>query len=153
MYRKRSSEETDAGTSSTNEDFDKLPRQKRGLSVSTVEKWILDYDKTLNTSTWLGYDKTGRNQVARLKCKVCQRFVDKIRGSRNFSTAFIDGSENLQTTSFKDHAKPTCAKGRWYIWKKNNPKTFVTVLLLPGHFFTWTLKPRQRSRESLTWHT
>ena len=63
MYRKRSSEETDAGTSSTNEDFDKLPRQKRGLSVSTVEKWILDYDKTLNTSTWLGYDKTGRNQV------------------------------------------------------------------------------------------
>ena len=104
MYRKRSSEETDAGTSSTSEDFDKPPWKKRGLSVSTVENQILDNDKTLNTSTWLGYDKTGWNQVARLKCKVCQRFVDKIRGSRNFSAAFIDGSKNLRTTSFKDHA-------------------------------------------------
>ena len=104
MYRKRSSEETDAGTSSTSEDFDKPPWKKQGLSVSTVENHILDNDKMLNTSTWLGYDKTGWNQVARLKCKVCQRFVDKIRGSRNFSAAFIDGSKNLQTTSFKDHA-------------------------------------------------
>ena len=33
MYRKRSSEETDDGTSSTSEDFDKPPWKKRGLSV------------------------------------------------------------------------------------------------------------------------
>ena len=118
MYRKRSNEETDASTSSTSEDFDRPPRKKRGLSVSTVEKWILEYDKTLNTATWLGYDKTGQNQVSRLKCKVCQRFVDKIRGSRNFSAAFIDGSENFRTSSFKDHAKTDMHERAMVLLKK-----------------------------------
>ena len=32
--------------------------------------WILECDKTLNTTTWLGYDKTGQNQMSRLRCKV-----------------------------------------------------------------------------------
>ena len=35
MYRKRSSEETDTGTSSISEDFDKPPQKKR-LSVSLI---------------------------------------------------------------------------------------------------------------------
>lgn len=119
MFRKRSAAETDGSSSSTSEDFDKPPPPKtRGLSVNTVEKWILEYDKTLNTTTWLGYDKTEQNQVTTLKCKVCQRFVDKSRGSRNFSAAFIDGSENLRTSSFKDHAKTDMHERAMVLLKK-----------------------------------
>ena len=33
MYRKRSSEETDAGTSSTSEDFDKPPRKSEDCQL------------------------------------------------------------------------------------------------------------------------
>ena len=137
MYRKRTSEETDAGTSSTSGDsqFDKPPPKKRGLSVSTVEKWILDNDKTLNTSTWLGYDKTGRNQVAKLKCKVCQRFADKIRGSRNFSAAFIDGSENLRSTSFKDHAKTDMHERAMVLLKKEQSQNICDYSPLARSFF------------------
>ncbi len=74
-------------------------------STTTVDKWILDHDKDINTVTWLKYEKADRYHVALLKCTVCKRFVDKIRGSRNFSPAFVDGSANLCTSSFKDHAK------------------------------------------------
>ena len=79
-------------------------KPRRLVSVTTVDKWILEHDKTLNTATWLKYDKADRFHVARLKCTVCQRFADKIRGSRNFNRAFIDGSANLRTSSFRDHA-------------------------------------------------
>ena len=92
--------------------------------------------------------------MARLKCTVCHGFVDKIRESRNFSAAFIDGSENLRTSSFKDHAKTDMhERAMVLLKKKNNLKTFVTILLLPGHFIAWTLKLRQRSKRSLTWPT
>ena len=75
------------------------------MSKKTVEKWILEHDKTLNTSTWLEYEASDCYHVATLKCKVCTRFVDKIRGSRNFNAVFIEGSANLRTSSFTDHAK------------------------------------------------
>ena len=54
--------------------------------------------------TRLKNDKADRFHMARLKCTVCQRYADKIRGSRNFNRAFIDGSANLRTSSFRDHA-------------------------------------------------
>ena len=81
------------------------PSKRRAVSKKTVEKWILEHDKTLNTSTWLEYEEAGRYHVATLKCKVSTRFVDKIRGSRNFNTAFIEGSANLRMSNFTDHAK------------------------------------------------
>ena len=68
--------------------------KKRAVSVATVDKWILDHDKTLNTATWLTYEKADRYHVARLVCGVCKRFTEKIKGSRNFSSAFIDGTSN-----------------------------------------------------------
>ena len=73
--------------------------KKRAVSTTTVDKWILDHDKALNTVIWLKYEKANRYHVARLKCAICKQFVDKIRGSRNFSPAFIDGSANLRTST------------------------------------------------------
>ena len=50
----------------------------------------------MNTSTWLLYEKVDRLHVAKLTCKICQRFV--------YSSAFQEGSVNLRASSFKDHA-------------------------------------------------
>ena len=79
--------------------------KKSLVSVATVDKWVLDHDKTLNTATWLAYEKVDRHHVALLRCSVCKRFEERIKNSRNFSPAFIDGTSNLRTLSFKDHAK------------------------------------------------
>ena len=75
--------------------------------MSTVEKWKRANDTTLNTSTWLSYNRApgDREHACRLRCTVCTRFRDKIKHTRNFCLAFIDGSSNFRTSSFKDHAK------------------------------------------------
>lgn len=80
------------------------PNKKRALTVSTVQKWIAENDKALNTTTWLKYETTGRTYVEAMKCSVCIRFKDKLQGMRNFKPGFIDGSRNLRASSFKDHA-------------------------------------------------
>ena len=80
------------------------PSKKRGLTMKTVDKWIVDNDKTLNTTTWLKYDKVDREYVATLKCSVCFRFNDKLRSARNYNSAFVVGSTNLRASAFKEHA-------------------------------------------------
>ena len=82
------------------------PAKKRNLTKSMVDKWIADNDKVLSTSTWLKYDvdTAARGRVVALKCSVCCQFRGKLISMRNYSTAYIEGSTNLRTSSFKDHA-------------------------------------------------
>ena len=61
------------------------PSKKHGVTTKTVDKWIADNDKTHNTTTWLKYDKDGREHVATLKCSVCFRFNDKLLSTRNYN--------------------------------------------------------------------
>ena len=56
--------------------------------------------------------------MAKLKCIICKRFVDKLQSSRNFSPAFVDGSTNLRTSSFMDHAKSNIHKRAMLLLKK-----------------------------------
>ena len=79
--------------------------KRRLVSMATVDKWVLDHDKSLNAATWLTYEKADRRHVALLRCRICKRFEERIKSSRSFSPAFIDGTSNLRTSSFKDHAK------------------------------------------------
>ena len=79
--------------------------KKRGVTITTVEKWKRDYDKLLNTCVWLEYDKMDREYVSVLKCKVCKQFSDKIQSARNFNPAFINRSKNLRASAMKDHGK------------------------------------------------
>ena len=37
--------------------------KKRLVSVTTVDKWVLDHDKTMNTATWVTYEKADRRHV------------------------------------------------------------------------------------------
>ncbi len=78
--------------------------KKRSVQKSTVEKWVAESDKTLNTTVWLTYDMDRTHRVVALKCSVCERFKDRLVGRRNYSTAYIDGSTNLRASSFKKHA-------------------------------------------------
>ena len=40
------------------------PTKKRGVTAKTVDKWIADNDRALNTTTWLKYDRVGREFVS-----------------------------------------------------------------------------------------
>ena len=91
-------------TSVPDDDSSSSASKKRVVSVATVDKWVLDHDKTLNTATWLTYEKADRHHVALLLCSVCKRFEERIKKSRNFSPAFIDGTRNLRTSSFNPTA-------------------------------------------------
>ena len=42
--------------------------------------------------------------VGSLSCSVCTQFKEKLGSMRNYNPAYIDGSKNLRTSSFKDHA-------------------------------------------------
>ena len=78
--------------------------KKRKVTISTVEKRKKESDKAINTTVWLACEKRDRNHVVSLKCSVCIQFADKIHSCRNFNPAFIEGSQNLRASSFKDHA-------------------------------------------------
>ena len=83
-----------------------LGKKPRGVKTTTCDKWIAEYDRELSTSVWLSYERSpsDRSVVDNLKCKMCSRFVDKIRSSKSFSDSFVVGSGNLKTSAFKDHA-------------------------------------------------
>ena len=49
--------------------------KKRGITISTVEKWKRDYDKSC---LWLEYEKM-------VSVLVCKRFNDKIQSARNLT--------------------------------------------------------------------
>ena len=68
-------------------------------------------------ATWLNNDKADRYHVLRLKCTFCTKFVDTMGGSRNFSSAFIEDSTNLRTSSFKEHAKSDMHKSATLLLK------------------------------------
>ena len=80
-------------------------KKKRTIPIETVEKWIRENDKMLQTASWLKYDKGRGGTVASLKCKLCIRYREKLESCKNYSAAFILGSKNLRTSAFKDHAK------------------------------------------------
>jgi len=71
--------------------------KKHSVLKSTVDKWIAENDKGLNTSMWLRYDTDpgDHTRVVTLKCVICARFKDRLVGRQNYSTAFVEGSVNL----------------------------------------------------------
>ena len=95
--------------------------KRRAVSVKTVEKWISENEKGLSTAMWLVFERTDgdRYHVARLKCSVCTRFKRQLEGMRNYNPAFIDGSTNVKTSSFKDHASTEMHKKAMNLHKKS----------------------------------
>ena len=56
--------------------------KKCSVLKTTVEKWITENDRALNTSIWLKYDQdpSDRTRTIALKCSVCTMFENKLIG-------------------------------------------------------------------------
>ena len=101
-----------AGSSSGSQGSRKRPSsslapatKKSTASKKTVQKWIRDNDKSLETITWLDFETNADGEsVSLLKCKVCCKYKERLEPMRNFRLAYIEGSVNVKTSSFKEHA-------------------------------------------------
>ena len=102
-----------------NGDLPPAKKAKRGVTTKTVDKWITDNDKMLNTVTWLKYSKSDHEHVATLLCSVCTRFNDRLRGVMNYNQAYIVGSTNLRTSSFKEHVASDMHQRAMVLLKKS----------------------------------
>ena len=47
------------------------PSKKRAIAAKTVEKWKKEYDKDLDTATWLHYEMEDHDHMHILNCCVC----------------------------------------------------------------------------------
>ncbi len=118
-----------------------------------MQNWISSCDREFNTALWLKYEKYDRDHVASINCSICTTFDEKIRGSRNYNDAFIVGSTNLHTSSFRDHAKTDMHQRAMILFRKS--QGWLSTLQSQRHFtiLPWMLVPHKywRSSKLLTW--
>ena len=85
--RKRPSSSTSVSESSSS---DGSPASKgRMLLAKSVNKWIAEHDKELNTSTWVTYTVVDRLHMDVSTCSVCTRLKNKLEGIRNYKPAYM----------------------------------------------------------------
>ena len=97
---------------------------------TTVDKWIVENDKTLKT-IWLKYVLVVGDceHVSALKYGACIQFHKQLQ---NYNSEFINGSKNTRTSSFKEYTqmkmdKPSVSS---YI-----PRIFVIKCLSQKQFY------------------
>ena len=82
--------------------------KKRKVTVTTFNKWKTQFDRDLNTFSWLCCDiKTlveDKTLMEVLRCEACKKHDGAITGMKNFSKAWITGCSNQKTTNIFDHA-------------------------------------------------
>ena len=72
----------------------------------------------MNMSVQLKYDKVDREYVAMLKCSVCVKFNEKLRGMPNYNPAFVVCC--ACASSYKDHAATDTQKRAMVLFKKQS---------------------------------
>ena len=105
-------------SSSSSSDSD---AKKRRVTYDTFTKWKRDYDRELQTLTWLNCHSqfdSGKRVVTKLSCSICSKYQDKIKGRKNFSEKWINGAESLRTSNLKDHAHTDQHKHAMSLLKK-----------------------------------
>lgn len=92
-------------SNTSSEDVVPEKKAKRQVAVATFEKWQRNYDRDHQTLSWLRCekDKNDKSLVALLWCSVCRKYRDNIRSMKNFSNAWVSGSENHRTSNVLDH--------------------------------------------------
>ena len=97
-------------TSDSNDDCPK--KRKRQITVTTFNKWQGQYNSLHKSLLWLRCDKdrTDRRLVSALWCCICRKYEKHITGLKNFSKAWIDGTDN-QRTSIGQKILMTCHYG------------------------------------------
>ena len=104
--------------------------KKRAVLRWTVEKWITENDRGMNTGTSLKFEMADRDHVAVLKCAVCSQFKCKLEYMRNYRSASINGTSNVCTSMFKEHASTDMHCRAMILFKKEwvaNPCDYVPI--------------------------
>ena len=80
--------------------------KKRQVTVSTFKKWQSQYEREHQSLSWLrcDVDKSNRELVGLLWCDACRKHETELKGLKNFSRAWIEGSSNHKTSNIIDHA-------------------------------------------------
>ncbi len=101
------------GASTSSCDDTAWPKKaKRQVTVSTLEKWQRNLDHEHQTLTWLkcDTDKQDKNLVSLLWCSACREYKGKICSMKNYSRAWVTGSENQRwsdcSTTRRVHQQP-----------------------------------------------
>ena len=100
--RKRASSSSNSSHDSSQ--FDK--KDKHQITVRTFEKRQSQYNPSHSSLTWLQCEKESsyRSLVSVLWCEPCRKYEARIKGQKNFSSAWIEGTSNQRTSSMIDHA-------------------------------------------------
>ena len=114
--------------------------KKRKINRRTVEKWITENDKTLDTTLWLKFEVASgdREHVSKLKCSVCKQFKDRLISMCNYNPAFVEGTANTRTSAFKEHACTEMHKRPMALYKKQHSSNIceyapiAKALLIPS---------------------
>ena len=69
---------------------------------------------------WLKFETDRRDHVLSLKCAVCSQFKDKLTSMRNYRSAFVDGTTNVRTFTFKDQAATDMHARTMTLFKKQH---------------------------------
>ena len=83
--------------------------------------------------------------VHKLKCKACTEFVDRIRGSRNFSDKWIVGADSVRLSNVRDHAQNNQHLRAMSLLRPNRLVWTSFLLLLSVGLSTISLTKRERS--------
>ena len=86
---------------------------------------------------WLKFNMADRDHVASLRCAVCTQIKDKLVSMRNFRPAFIEGTTNVQTAMFKEHAATSMHKRAMGLFKKQQSSSICEYAPIAGSL-QWT---------------
>ena len=62
------------------------PTKEHSVQKKTIDKWLVENDKELNTSIWLMFETAADDcdHVTTLKCTVCFRFRERLQPMQNY---------------------------------------------------------------------
>ena len=81
-------------------------KKTRTLSVATANRWKAASLASYLGNEWLIINADAAGNVTSLSCSVCKHFADKVKGIKNFSSAWaFSGSTNLRLSNAEDHAR------------------------------------------------
>ena len=76
------------------------------LTVAAANRWKTTSLAEHLGSEWLVLNAYKEDQVVSLNCSVCKTHADKLKGIKNFSTAWaFTGSTNLRVSNAEDHER------------------------------------------------
>ena len=92
-----------------------------------MEKWVKELDKEHSTCFWLKFEVADKRSLVTAEML---QFSEKLQSLRNFRSAFIDGSSNIQVSSVKEHAGTDMHSSAMHLLKK---KTFIKCFRIHAH--------------------